>query len=108
MVNIERNKKNWEAEFANVTYKQAEEITKDKNIKEISICQKFGVTEGDYSWDLGEMYFEAKINLRAYDENYLKNSNITLIEGRFPKSSDELIITKQDEGSEYKIPQNIG
>ena len=108
MVNIERNKKNWEAEFANVTYKQAEEITKDKNIKEISICQKFGVTEGDYSWDLGEMYFEAKINLRAYDENYLKNSNITLIEGRFPKSSDEIIITKPDEGSEYKIPQNIG
>lgn len=108
MVNIERNKKNWEAEFANVTYKQAKEIAKDKNINEISVCQKFGITEGDYSWDLGEMYFEAKINLRAYDENYLKNSNITLIEGRFPKSSDEIIITKPDEGSEYKIPQNIG
>ena len=39
MINSTRIKKNWEAEFSNITYEQAKEVEKDKNVKEISIVK---------------------------------------------------------------------
>lgn len=44
-VNIMRKERNWEAQFANITYKEALEIAKDNNIKEISVMHSIGDSE---------------------------------------------------------------
>lgn len=40
-----RKERNWEAQFANITYKEALEIAKDNNIKEISVMHSIGDSE---------------------------------------------------------------
>lgn len=90
MVNAVRNKGNWEAKFSNITYKDALEIEQDKNIKEVSIYHKLGISEEDFSTMKD---FTLKFDVRAYDSNALKNSNIQLMEGRFPENSSEILIS---------------
>lgn len=87
MINIVRSNGNWEARFSNITYEQALEIAKDENIKEISISHKIGMTE-----ELGKNGSK-KIDIRAYDENSLKNANIHITEGRLPENSNEVIVS---------------
>ena len=88
--NIIRNKGNWEAEFVSIEYSDAQEIAKDKNIKEISIYYDYGMSgenlnQTNNSFD--------RIHLYGYDKNKLKNSNIQLIEGRMPQNSNEIVIS---------------
>ena len=92
MVNIARSAKNWEAEFFNITYKEALDLEKDKNIKEVSIYQKVGVAEENFLSGKLEN-FTRKINLSIYNKNALKNSNIVLRAGRFPENSNEVIVS---------------
>ena len=40
MVNLTRTNGNWEARFSNIEYSIAQEISKDENIKQISLYQK--------------------------------------------------------------------
>lgn len=89
MVNTARSKGNWEARFSNITYEDALQIAADKNTKEISLSQKIGITQNLRKDDFGEIKFD----LRSYDENALKNSNIHIVEGRLPKNSNEVIIS---------------
>jgi len=92
MVNIARSEKNWEAEFFNITYKEALELEKDKNIKEVSIYQKVGIAEENFF--AGEYIgIDKKINLSIYNQAALKNSNIVLRTGRFPENSNEIIVS---------------
>lgn len=92
MVDIVRNEKNWEAEFENVTYIQANEIAKEDNIKEISIYRKLGTSYIDLNFDIGT----TQLDVRAYDENTLKNSNVVLRMGRLPKNSNEIVISSME------------
>ena len=80
MANIERNKKNWEAEFANITYEQAKEMENDKNIKEVSIYKKLGLSEPIFQL----ASISISLDIRAYDSNSLKNAKLVLEEGRLP------------------------
>lgn len=92
MVNNQRKESNWEAKFSNITYKQAKEIEKDKNIKEISIVKKIGITEENYAIPM-EIQSVIKFDIREYDKNSLKNTNINLKEGRLPENSKEVVIS---------------
>lgn len=92
LVNSSRNKKNWEVEFKNITYADALKIEKDENVKEISIWQSLGISEENFGKNLA-----IKLNVKALDENALKNSNIKIIEGRLPKNSNELIISNAND-----------
>ena len=94
MINIVRSKKNWEAEITNLKFQDALVIEKDENIKEIAFYEKKGVTDEDFGITFEDgTHFTEKINIRAYDENALKSSNIDLIEGRFPEDENEIIIS---------------
>lgn len=90
MVNLTRNKGNWEARFSNIYYNQAKIIESNEKIREISIYQKLGITEENFSKD--EM-FTIKFDVRAYDKNALKNANIHIFEGRLPEASDEILLS---------------
>lgn len=87
MIITTRNKGNWEAKFSNITYEQAQEIAKDDNVKEICISHKIGMTEGLSKNGV------IKFDIRAYDENSLKNANIHITEGRLPENSNEVIVS---------------
>lgn len=95
MVNISRSESNWEARFSNITYAEACEIEKDKNVNEISIYQKLGVSDENFAKPTSglDLVSTTKFDVRAYDENAFKNSNIYLTEGRFPENSNEILIS---------------
>ena len=78
MVNLERENKNWEAEFVCIKYSDVLEISKDDNIKEVSVYYDFGATENYFSKDYDPMI--TRIHLRGYDKNALNNANFQLLE----------------------------
>ena len=78
MENLERAKKNWEAEFICVRYSDVLEIAKDDNIKEVSIYYDFLATDNRFLEDIIDSSI-FRIHLRGYDKNSLKNANFTLI-----------------------------
>ena len=95
MVNTERSKENWEARFSNIPYSVAKEIAEDENIKETSFYQRLGISEENFSKSITVFggNREVKFDVRAYDENALKNANIHITEGRFPENSNEVLIS---------------
>lgn len=84
-----RLEENWEAKFANITYRDALEIAKDSNIKEISIMHNIGTSEESIS-----EYMHLDVNLTAFDKNAIKNYHIVLTEGRFPENKSEIVVDK--------------
>lgn len=104
MVNIVRNEGNWEAEFTNITYEQAKEISKDDNIKEISIKKKIGVSEPIYQFD----FIRIVLDVRGYDSNALKNEKIELVRGRLPEKDDEIVIAIHPNTSINEVQKSIG
>lgn len=99
MVDIERNDKNWEAEFIDIRYSDALEIGKDTNIKETSIYYDYGES------DVLSNFVGSRIHLRAYNNNALKNANLNIIDGRLPVDSNEIIISS---GIKNALNCNIG
>ena len=93
LTNIVRNEKNWEAEFVDVPYSDVVEIAKDSNVKEVFAYYEFGLSKENTS-DI-VIFAERKYNVKAYDIKALQNANIKLIEGRLPKNSKEIIVTKE-------------
>ncbi len=89
MINVERANGNWEAKFNNLTYQEVIEISKESNVKEVSMYKNIGITEENFS----DEEFPIKFNIKAYDKNALKNDNIHLIEGRFPENDNEIIVS---------------
>ena len=100
MVNIVRNKGNWEAKFTNITYEQAKEIEGNSNISEISIYHKVGVASIPNE-------FMVEVDVRAYDKNAIKNARLNLIDGRLPENSNEIVIQKCDNMELLGIPNKI-
>ena len=92
LVNIERNESNWEAEFVDIRYEDALKIKEDKNIKEISIYYDYGVSIEDNTENT--LMYNEKFNVKAYDDNAIKNSNVILTEGRLPENSDEVVVSE--------------
>jgi len=70
-------------------------VIEDENIKEASFYQRLGISEENFSE--GITIFggnrEVKFDVRAYDENALKNANIHITEGRFPENSNEILLS---------------
>jgi len=89
MINITRSKRDWEAELSNISYEQALEIEKDKNVKEISFSQKIGISEEKFSKNAS---MGIKIKLYVYDKTAVKNCKIRLTKGRYPENDKEVII----------------
>lgn len=87
IIELSRNKENWEANFSGIQYDNIKYIEDDKNVKEISIIQDIGISENSYS----ELHTEL-IHIKAYDINALKNLSINLKEGRLPQTENEIII----------------
>jgi len=94
VTNIMRYERNYEAEFKNISYKNAQEIKKDKNIKEISIIHSIGISEENYSnyAEQGGLGSIMKINISAFNENAIKNNHIELLTGRMPTNTHEIVI----------------
>ncbi len=102
MVDLERNDKNWEAEFIDIRYKDALEIAKTNNIKEISIYYDYGYSVEDIGkYDMEEKRFSEEtmaliskhFYMRAYDDNAIKNANLKLEKGRLPENLNEIVLT---------------
>lgn len=93
MINIVRSKKNWEAEFSNITYEDSLKIAENDNVKEISMNYDIGVSEENYS--LADIV-EVRVHIMAYDNNAIKNSFIELEEGRYPENSHEIIVKPRE------------
>lgn len=91
MINIIRKKGNWEARFSNIPYSVTKEISKNENIKEISLCKRIGISNEILTKP--ECYATIKFDVRAYDENSLKNANINITEGRLPRNSNEILLS---------------
>ena len=91
MINISRSKENWEARFSNIPYSVAKEIAEDENIKETSFYQRLGISEEDFCRK--DINREVKFDVRAYDENALKNANVHITEGRLPENSNEILLS---------------
>ena len=120
IINIMRYERNYEAEFANITYENALEIAKDENIKEISIIQDIGTSEENFSNSSSQSGVASvmKINISAFDENAIKNNHIELTEGRFPANTHEIVLggniptegifIEQNENDTEYIGQKIG
>ena len=107
IINLSRSMENWEASFSNVEFKNIKSIENDENIKEVSIVQDMGTTEGSYSEALTEV-----MHIKAYDLNALKNLKIELKEGRLPENTNEIIINRNmnfeiGDKIEAKIGENI-
>jgi putative ABC transport system permease protein len=103
MINIVRNKKNWEVQFTNIKYLDAIKIKEDINTKEISIFSKIGISEPF----IDNGFFKIHLDVRAYDRNALKNENLCIIEGRLPENSREIVIAEHENMQIEGIPKNI-
>lgn len=103
MADIIRHKKNWEAEFSNITYGKAKKILEDKNVKEISVSKKIGISQPIYIGDIGSV----KLDVRAFDDNALKNENMILTKGRFPKTDNEILVSKHKNFGVAELPKNL-
>ena len=91
MIDLERSKKNWEMRYNNISYEKVYGLTENSDIKEVSVIQNLGI----YAHKINiKDEMSKNINLKAYDENALKNMGIHLLEGRFPQRSNEIIISK--------------
>lgn len=103
MVKCARNNSgNWDFKFYNITYEQAKEIEKNKNIKEIGKIYKLGITKSISENPFGK----TDIELRAYDRKALEHINLNIVEGRSPESSNEIIVQKTY-GDGFKIDEKI-
>lgn len=87
MINIQRERKNWEIEFKNIKYSDVLEIEKDKNVKETSITKELGLGLENF----GDETIKTKVFVKAFDENALTNLGIIINEGRLPKTYKEVI-----------------
>lgn len=104
MTDIVRNEKNWEAEFDNITYKQAQEIAKHENVKEVSVYRELGMSAIYLHEEL-----TSNLKVRAYDGNALKNEKIILKKGRLPSNANEILISAMSKNTttiEDKIDLN--
>lgn len=90
LVSIIRNKKNWEIEFKNITYEDSLKIAEDENVKETAIIHSLGVSKEIFGKTLNTI----KLEVKEFNETAFKNNNITVTEGRLPKKSNELIVSK--------------
>lgn len=90
MINLERNKENWETRYSNVSYEKLYGFEKNSDIKDISVIQNMGTSlvENENS------YITQYIDLKAYDENAFKNLGIKLLEGHLPSKDNEIVVSK--------------
>lgn len=99
IVNLSRNKENWEIFFDNIEYDNVKYIENDKNVRQISVVQDIGVSDNSYSKGFTEL-----IHIKAYDNNALENLSINLKKGRLPQASNEIVI---NEDMRFEIGDNI-
>ena len=99
IVNLSRNKENWEIFFDNIEYDNLKDIENDENVKQVSVIQDIGISNNSYSKGFTEL-----IHIKAYDNNALENLNIALKKGRLPQSSNEIII---NEDMRFEIGDSI-
>lgn len=99
IVNLSRNKENWEIFFDNIEYDNVKYIENDKNVRQISVVQDIGVSDNSYSKGFTEL-----IHIKAYDNNALENLSINLKRGRLPQASNEIVI---NEDMRFEIGDNI-
>lgn len=102
IVNCARNSGNWDFKFYNIDYEKAKEIEKNKNIKEIGIIYKLGITDTVSTNPFGK----TDMDLRAYDKKALEHEKFDVVEGRLPENSNEIIVQKQ-EGDSFKINEKL-
>ncbi len=99
IVNLSRNKENWEIFFDNIEYDNLEYMENDKNVKQVSVVQDLGISDNSYSKGFTEL-----IHIKAYDNSALENLNINLKKGRLPQTSNEIII---NEDMSFEIGDSI-
>ena len=99
IIDLSRNKENWEIAIDNIEYDNIKYIENDKNVKQVSIVQDVGTSDNSYSEGFTEL-----IHIKAYDNNALENLKINLKKGRFPKTTSEIII---NEDMNFEIGENI-
>jgi len=104
-----RSERNWEAEFRNITYANALKIKQDENIKEISIIHNIGKSEENFGSGLNQIGGIERIVISAYEKNALKNNQLTVLEGRLPTNTSEIVLSDaMRDRSEHLKNINIG
>lgn len=79
-------------------------------MKEISIIYNIGTSKEDFGYKEMSMGYMQKIMISMYDENAIKNNNITILEGRMPENNSEIVLSdhsrKHNVGDEIKLTIN--
>src|SRR3954471_15796672 len=79
---------NWHAQFLGVPYAQAKYITDNSAVQTAMFSEQLGnATYGSHNTARPYLY------ITAYDTLSFQNRSITLISGRLPQNSDELLIS---------------
>ncbi len=80
---------NWHARFLGVPFEKAKYITENSAVQTAMLSQPLGTaTYGSHN--TARPY----LDITAYDALSFQNRSITLISGRFPQNSDELLLTQ--------------
>ena len=102
MIDVIRSWSNWEVKYNNITYARAKDIANNENIKEISLYQKLGISEENfYAPKDNQSTNLLRFDVRAYDENALKNANLYITEGRLPENSSEILLSFTKASNDY-------
>ena len=92
LINSTRNKGNFEVKISNISYDDCLKILHHKNVKEISLSHKLGISLENFC-TLDEDDVSLNFDVRSYDLNALKNAKIDIIEGRLPTTENEILIS---------------
>ena len=93
---------NWHVRYMDVPSQKINLVKNDKNTSTYSLSRDTGYAILDGSKNENKPY----LFLKAYDEQGFKSFNLNLVDGRFPKSSNEIVISShiaENGGVVYKV-----
>ncbi len=97
---------NYHVQFYNVPEEELKYIEENRSVKDYYVSEDIGYSYLKESQNENKPY----IYVKAMDEKYLNNMGISLIEGRLPENSNEIIISnhiKTNGKVDYKIGDEI-
>lgn len=82
---------NWHVLYKDVAVQKTDAVINDKNTATAALGKDIGYAPLDGSKNEDKPY----LFIKAFDAQGFKNFNLNLIEGRFPKNSNEIVISSQ-------------
>ncbi|MGH4123404.1 MAG: ABC transporter permease [Clostridium sp.] len=100
--NIIEDTGNWHVRYNNLHSKNINVVMNDKNTDRASLSRNIGYAKLEGSKNKNKPY----LFIQAYDEQGLESFNLNLVQGHFPKNSNEIVISShisENGGVAYKV-----